>query len=153
MNLSNLTLNLSNLTLNLSNLTLKRLTVIGLTLALILALPQGAWADREKLSAGTPLSISGTSGGTTNSGDCGYIATTPNHVIDVTEDLTFWQIRVKTAGSPTLLIDGPGGRYCVLPEGGLLQFSGYGTPGTYKLFIGDRAQGKHPYTLSVSGRQ
>ncbi|MGL5081898.1 MAG: hypothetical protein ACRC8A_10475 [Microcoleaceae cyanobacterium] len=126
---------------------------VGLTLALMLALPQTAWADREKLAPGIPLNISGTSGGTANSGDCGYISTTPNHVIDLVEDLSFWQIRVRTAGAPTLLIDGPGGRYCVLPEGGLLQFSGYGTQGTYNVYIGDRAQGKHPYSLSVSGRQ
>ncbi|MGB3405219.1 MAG: hypothetical protein WBA77_21225 [Microcoleaceae cyanobacterium] len=109
----------------------------------------------QQVIPGQPVSASGTSGGTVNSGDCGYIANAPNHTIEVTEDLPYWRIAVQTTGKPTLLIQGPGGRYCVLPSasGGRLQFSGYGTKGTYQIFVGDRASGQHPYQLSISDKR
>ncbi|MGB3536265.1 MAG: hypothetical protein WBA13_22455 [Microcoleaceae cyanobacterium] len=109
----------------------------------------------QQVLPGQPVSASGTSGGTVNSGNCGYIANSPNHTIEVTEDLPYWRITVQTTGSPTLLIQGPAGRYCVLPQasGGTLQFSGYGTKGTYQIFVGDRAQGQHPYQLSISDQR
>lgn len=126
--------------------------ICGAVLAMLLLFPSAALADQE-ITPGTPIKVSGTSGGTTNSGDCGYVATVPNHVLNLPEDLTFWQIQVESKGSPTLLVDGPAGRYCVLPDRGKLQFSGYGTQGTYEVYIGDRNQGQHPYQLSISGRQ
>lgn len=109
----------------------------------------------QQVFPGQPVSASGTSGGTVNSGDCGYIASSPNHTIEVVNDLPYWRITVQTTGKPTLLIQGPAGRYCVLPSGSgdTLQFSGYGTKGTYQLFIGDRASGQHPYQLSISDQR
>ena len=108
----------------------------------------------QQLVSGQPLAISGTSGGTVDSGDCGYIATTPNHLIQLPEDFPYVRFLVQTQGAPTLLIQGPGGRYCVLPgSDGLLQFSGYGTQGNYQIFIGDRNQGQHSYRLSVSDQR
>ncbi len=109
----------------------------------------------QQVVPGQPVSATGTSGGTVNSGDCGYIADSPNHIIEVTEDLPYWRITVQTTGKPTLLIQGPIGRYCVLPtgSGGTLQFSGYGTKGTYQLFVGDRDQGQHSYQLSISDQR
>ncbi len=109
----------------------------------------------QQVLPGQPISVSGTSGGTVNSGDCGYIANSPNHTIEVVNDLPYWRITVQTTGTPTLLIQGPAGRYCVLPtaSGGTLQFSGYGTQGTYQLFIGDRDRGQHPYQLSISDKR
>jgi hypothetical protein len=112
-------------------------------------------AFAQQVVPGQPVSATGTSGGTVNSGDCGYIADSPNHIIEVTEDLPYWRVTVHTTGKPTLLIQGPVGRYCVLPtaSGGTLQFSGYGTQGTYELFVGDRDQGQHPYQLSISDQR
>ena len=127
--------------------------VTAFSLSTLLSLAPVALAQR--VVPGQPVSAAGTSGGTVDSGDCGYIADSPNHVIEVSEDLPYWRITVETGGAPTLLIQGPVGRYCVLPtgSGGMLQFSGYGTQGTYQLFIGDRNQGQHPYTLSISDQR
>ncbi|WP_413167307.1 hypothetical protein ACL6C3_11495 [Capilliphycus salinus ALCB114379] len=113
-----------------------------------------AFADRQSLSPGSSVTTSGTSGGESNSGDCGFVAAAPNHTIDVAEDLPLLRINVQTSGAPTLLIEGPAGRYCVLPEGagGNLQFSGYAPSGTYNIYVGDREQGQHSYNLSISGQ-
>ncbi|MEB3882694.1 hypothetical protein [Lyngbya sp. CCY1209] len=129
----------------------------GLTaIALCLASAQQVLADRRSISPGASVTVSGTSGGTSNSGDCGWVAAEPNLVLDATEDLLNMRIAVQTAGAPTLLIEGPAGRYCVLPEtpsGSTVQFSGYGPRGTYNIYVGDRQQAQHPYTLSVSDPQ
>jgi hypothetical protein len=99
-----------------------------------------------------PLVVSGTSGGAKSS-DCGNIATAPNQVIRVTESLPYLRLSVQSAGQPTLLINGPGGRFCVLADrfsGGNPEISGFWQAGKYSLYVGDRAQGQHPYTLSIS---
>jgi hypothetical protein len=136
---------------------LRHLTLMGWVFSLFLAFAPNAWADRPQISPGGSLSLSGSSGGPVNSQDCGFIAQTPNHVIQITDDLPYWRIMVTTSGSPTLLIDGPTGRYCMLPEGsansGVLQYSGYGTPGNYNIYIGDRQQGQNPYRISISDQK
>ena len=133
---------------------LQNLATMILTVGMLLTLAPAVRADRQQMSPGRSLSLSGTSGGQVNSSDCGFIAQAPNHVIDVTEDLPFWQIIVTAAGAPTLLVDGPGGRYCVLPQAsGLLQYSGYGTQGSYTIYIGDRASGQHPYRILISDQK
>lgn len=129
--------------------------IVPIALAMILATAGAVRSEALQIAPGfkEPLSVSGTSGGPNNSGDCGNIAATPNLVIQVGEDLPYWRIRVQTAGAPTILIQGPTGRFCVLPESaaaGNLEFSGFGNKGTYSIFVGDRAQGQHPYTLSIT---
>lgn len=99
-----------------------------------------------------PLVVSGTSGGGQSS-DCGNIAATPNQVIQVTKSLPYLRLSVKSAGQPTLLINGPAGRFCVLADSyskGKPEISGFWQAGSYSIHVGDRAQGKHPYTLSIS---
>lgn len=99
-----------------------------------------------------PLVVSGTSGGEKSS-DCGNIAAAPNHVVQVTEALPYLRLSVQSAGQPTLMIDGPGGHFCVLADSysqGNAEISGYWKAGKYSLYVGDRAQGQHPYTLSIS---
>ena len=136
---------------------LGRFTSMGWVLSLIVALVPHAVAHSQQISPGGSLSLSGTSGGPVNSQDCGFIAQTPNHVIQITEDLPYFRVLVTTSGSPTLLIDGPTGRYCMLPEGsansGILQYSGYGTKGNYNIYIGDRQQNQNPYRLSITDRK
>ncbi|MGE5659832.1 MAG: hypothetical protein ACM37W_24850 [Actinomycetota bacterium] len=134
---------------------IRKLGIISLALAVIFATATAVRTQPLQIAPGfpEPLTVSGTSGGPNNSGDCGFIAPGPNLVIQVTADLPYWRLRVQTAGSPTLLIQGPTGRFCVLPEtsaGGNLQFSGYGNKGSYAVFVGDRARGQHPYSLSIS---
>lgn len=100
-----------------------------------------------------PPPISGQSGGPNNSGDCGYISNSPNLIFQATENLPFLRIRVQTQGVPTLLVQGPTGRFCVLPDtagSGMIDMSGFANKGTYSVFIGDRAQGQHPFTLIIS---
>lgn len=102
-----------------------------------------------------PLVVRGKTGGAKSS-DCGNIAATPNQVIQVKEPLPYLRLSVQSDGKPTLLIDGPAGRFCVLgdsyPEGNP-EISGYWQAGRYSVHVGDRAQGQHPYTLSISQKK
>ncbi|NJR73866.1 MAG: hypothetical protein HC773_09725 [Scytonema sp. CRU_2_7] len=99
-----------------------------------------------------PLIVNGTSGGTLPS-KCGNIATKPNQVIQVIQSIPYLRLTVKSEGQPTLLIDGPGGRFCVLPDsysGGKPEISGYWQAGNYSLYVGELSKGQHNYTLSIS---
>lgn len=99
-----------------------------------------------------PLVVNGTSGGTNHS-KCGYVSTTPNQVIQVTQPIPYLRFTVAGNGQPTLLIDGPGGHFCVLADsfsGGKPEISGYWQKGTYSLYVGDLSQGQYTYTLSIS---
>jgi len=133
-------------------------SIVTLALAMILA-PVGAVRSQPlQIAPGfpEPLTMSGVSGGPNNSGDCGFVSQAPNHVINVTQDLPYWRIAVQTAGAPSLMIQGPRGRFCVLPANaaaGNVEFSGYGDKGIYTIFVGDRSQGQHPYSLSISQKR
>lgn len=131
--------------------------IVPAMLAINLALTQATLAEAPVVQINSkfqpdPLVVRGTSGGAKSS-DCGNIAAKPNQVIRVKEPLPYLRLTVKSAGQPTLLIQGPGGRFCVLADpysGGNPEISGYWKAGSYSLYVGDRAQGQHPYTLSVS---
>lgn len=102
-----------------------------------------------------PLVVSGTSGGAKSS-DCGNIAATPNQVIQVPESLPYLRLSVQSAGQPTLLVEGPAGRFCVLAGSSSdsnPEISGYWQAGKYSLYVGDRSQGQHPYNLSISRKK
>lgn len=99
-----------------------------------------------------PLVVRGTSGGAKSS-NCGNISSTPNQVIQVKESLPYLHLSIESAGQPTLLIEGPAGRFCVLGDassGSRPEISGYWQAGKYSLYVGDRSQQQHPYTLSIS---
>ncbi|MDQ2097774.1 MAG: hypothetical protein QQW96_09015 [Tychonema bourrellyi B0820] len=133
-------------------------SIATLALAMILAPVSTVGSQPLQIAPGfpEPLSVSGVSGGPNNSGDCGFVSQAPNHVIQVTQDLHYWRIAVQTAGAPSLMIQGPRGRFCVLPANAataIVEFSGYGDKGTYAIFVGDRAQGQHPYSLSISQKR
>ncbi|TAF04379.1 MAG: hypothetical protein EAZ78_09345 [Oscillatoriales cyanobacterium] len=133
-------------------------SIATLTLAMILAATGAVRSQPLQIAPGfpEPLTMSGVSGGKNNSGDCGFVAPGPNHVIEVTQNLPHWQIAVQTTGAPSLIIQGPRGRFCVLPANAAattVEFSGYGDKGTYTIFVGDRAQGQHPYSLSISQKR
>ena len=131
--------------------------IVPVVLAINLALTQATLAEAPVVQINSkfqpdPLVVRGTSGGAKSS-DCGNIAAKPNQVIQVKEPLPYLRLTVKSAGQPTLLIQGPGGRFCVLADsysGGNPEISGFWQAGRYSLYVGDRAQGQHPYTLSVS---
>jgi hypothetical protein len=102
-----------------------------------------------------PIAISGTSGGTKTS-DCGNLPAQPSQELQITDRFVqesgYLRIAVEAAGDPTLLIEGPTGRFCILankddkkgPE-----MAGRWLPGTYRISVGDR-KASAPYKLSIS---
>lgn len=103
-----------------------------------------------------PLNLRGVSGGPNKSNDCGFIANQPNHVIRVTGAIPYLKFQVNTTGSPTLLVEGPAGRFCVLPNSpnsGNIELSGHGAQGIYNIYVGDRTQGQHSYSLSLTQKR
>ncbi|MEO0685690.1 MAG: hypothetical protein AAFY76_11760, partial [Cyanobacteria bacterium J06649_11] len=96
--------------------------------------------------------LSGKSGGTEKS-NCGSISATPSQVLQVAESLPYLRLTVESEGKPTLLIDGPEGRFCVLGDSYSQEkpeISGYWQAGEYSLYIGDSSNQQHDYTLSIS---
>jgi hypothetical protein len=103
-----------------------------------------------------PLVITGTSGGSQASKGCGMMGATPNHVINLSENFNYLRFSVQSAGQPTLLIQAPSGSSCVQADsfsGGKIEAPGYWEKGTYSIYIGDRAGGQHPYTLSITQKR
>jgi hypothetical protein len=139
----------------------KRLfTLIPIGSLMVLLLTQGSFAKPPITKIKNPLDIdpitlTGISGGLIKT-DCGHISTTPSQVIEVTESLPYLQLRVESEGQPTLLIDGPGGRFCVLSDDdGKIKpkLSGYWTAGKYLLYVGELSKENYNYTLSISQQQ
>ncbi len=96
--------------------------------------------------------LSGLSGGPTMTSDCGAVAATPNHILNLTNDIPTMIVNVQAAGGdPTLLIEGPGGqRWCARSmDGSTAKVSGYWAAGPYRVFVGDRSGSQHSYTLSI----
>ena len=99
-----------------------------------------------------PLLLSGKSGGKQHS-NCGYVSTEPSKKIKLNQPLPYLRISVKGDGQPTLLIDGPGGRFCILADKFSKEnpeISGYWNKGEYSLYIGEASQSEYNYTLSIS---
>lgn len=140
--------------------TRKLFTVVPTALALALAVTSATLASTPvvQISANSqpdPLTVSGASGGS-NKSNCGNIAAAPSQVIQVKESLPYLRLTVAGAGQPTLLIDGPGGRFCVLADnysGGKPEIGGYWQAGNYSLYVGNLSPGEHPYTLSISQKK
>ncbi len=100
--------------------------------------------------------IQGQSGGTVDSKGCGFIATSPNHVMNLTKRVDYMRLTVKAAGGqPTLLVVGPnsGDSFCVLGDkiSGLKpEISGVWEAGVYEIYIGDRQRQNHQFSLDIS---
>lgn len=128
---------------------------IVLAISLILANFQPVKAEVLKIERDfqpDPLTVSGKSGGFEKS-NCGNISATPSQVIEVSESLPYLRLTVESKGKPTLLIDGPEGRFCVLGDSyseEKPEISGYWQAGNYLLYIGNLSNEQHNYTLSIS---
>jgi hypothetical protein len=100
------------------------------------------------------VTVKGQSGGSVDSLDCGFVAEAPNQVLQVSERINYMRVNVQVAGGkPTLLVDGPDGRFCVFANDitdGNPEISGVWLPGKYKIYVGDRTDAQHQYTLSIS---
>jgi hypothetical protein len=137
--------------------TLRLLAIVPTALAMSLVFTEANLAQTPTIQISRnfqpdPLVLNGKSGGTVKS-NCGNITTEPNQVIQVTESLPYLRLTVESQGKPTLLIDGPGGRFCVMPDsysGSKPELSGYWQAGKYSLYIGELSQQQHNYTLSIS---
>jgi hypothetical protein len=100
------------------------------------------------------IELQGTSGGSKKDNSCaGYVSPSPNHLVQVAED-TNLRITLQSEGQPALLIQNPAGQsFCVPADNysnGKINIPGRWTKGTYKIFVGDRANGRFPYTLSIA---
>ena len=130
--------------------------VVPAALAMLLSSAGVVRSQSIQISPGfapDPLVVNGTSGGSTASQGCGMIGAEPNHVLTLNANFNYLRINVQSAGQPTLLIKGPSGTSCVPADsfsGGTIQVPGYWDKGTYSVYIGDRAGGQHPYTLSLT---
>ncbi|KHG39432.1 MAG: hypothetical protein HEQ20_22220 [Aphanizomenon flos-aquae KM1D3_PB] len=140
--------------------TLRLFKIASVAFTMGLLLNQSSFADTPKTVIGRnqvqdPLVLNGTSRGGVK-GNCGNINTAPNQIIEVTEPLPYLRLTVESERQPTLLISGPGGRFCVFADsysGGKAELSGYWQPGKYLLYvgyIGDLSQDKFNYTLAIS---
>ncbi|BAZ05287.1 hypothetical protein [Calothrix sp. NIES-3974] len=127
---------------------------VGLAISLLLMQINTAQAQKVSISRNfqpNPLTLTGTSGGAVRS-NCGNLAATPNHIIEIKEPLRL-NFSVAGAGEPTLLIEGPAGRFCSLSDsysGGKSEISGYWIPGDYTVHVGQSSQSRSNYTLSIS---
>ncbi len=130
---------------------------VGSILVLSLTVTVSALAEPSAVSINAnfqpdPLTVNGASGGN-NKTNCGNIATTPNQVIQVKESLPYLRFTVESEGKPTLLIDGPGGRFCVLADkysGSKPEISGFWPVGKYSVYVGQSESGNYPYQLHIS---
>lgn len=132
--------------------------IVPTALALILSAPGVAHSDDPTIEVGatlknSPIMRQGQSGGAVSTKDCGYISATANHLVKITERNDYLKFSVSGGGQPTLLIEGLKDRFCAIAEpdsGENPEISGVWLPGTYRVYIGDRAGGKYNYTLSIS---
>jgi len=99
-----------------------------------------------------PTQFDGLSGGSQATPDCGSVAASPNHVLNLASDIPALEVSVQASGGePTLLIEGPGGqRWCARSmDGSTAKVSGYWEAGPYRVFVGDRSGGQYDYMLSI----
>lgn len=134
--------------------TLRLLTF--LTVNLLIGLPwnqgviaqQGVIEIKQELSP-DPLVISGNSLARVKR-DCGLIPSQPNQIIVVKEPIPYLRLTLEGEEKATLLVDGPGGRFCMLPDGNQPEMTGFWSPGEYKVYVGNLSKGKHVYRVHLS---
>jgi hypothetical protein len=126
--------------------------IVGLSLTFWVLFPN------FKLNAQTISNqkINGVSGGNVQTSDCGYIANQANYTLNLSQKVDYLKVNLQTTGGqPTLLIVGPGpnDRFCVLGDGnsGLKpELSGVWEAGKYLIYVGDRSNSQHQFTLNIS---
>lgn len=120
--------------------------------ALALGLSGTAIANPVQTPLASTVVVSGNANGG-QAGQCGYVPGTPTQVVRVTEDFTSLRFSVQGSGQPTLMVTGGGRTQCVMADRfsqGAIEIPGVWERGTYSVFVGDRAQGSHPFTLSIT---
>ncbi|WP_156915096.1 hypothetical protein [Rubidibacter lacunae] len=102
-----------------------------------------------------PVSLRGQTGGSVDSQDCGLVPTAPSQVLQIAERINYMRLSldVPGGGNPTLLVEGPDGRFCAIADrisGSAPELSGVWLPGEYKIYVGDIDGANNPYRLSIS---
>lgn len=136
------------------------LTVVPTTLATSLLFNQPNFANTPVIPINNqlstdPLVINGTSNGKVPS-NCGNITNQPSHILQVEKSLPNLRLTVEGEGKPTMLIDGPGGRFCVFADNysaNKPELSGFWQSGNYSVYIGNLSAGKYNYTLFISRKK
>lgn len=132
-----------------------RWLAIPTALAIALGTASTAFSAPVLVSSGSAdVQLNGTSGGPQKDGACaGFVSASPNHVVQVTDEANL-NFTLRSTGQPALLIRSASGQsFCVPADSlsnGTVVIPGLWTKGTYSVFVGDRANGQHPYTLSIS---
>lgn len=100
--------------------------------------------------------IQGQSGGPVDSKGCGFIASSPNHTLEIDKRIDYMRLTVQSqGGEPTLLVIGPNSSdsFCALADnssGFKPEISGVWEPGIYEIYVGDRSGSSHQFTLDIS---
>ncbi len=99
------------------------------------------------------VTVDGTSSGSNRDASCGgFIAEVPNHTIEMTED-SDRKFRVKGNSNTTLLVlNSQGKRFCVQADefsGGEAELPGRWKKGTYRVYVGNKVQGRSNYQLTI----
>lgn len=134
--------------------TISRWLTVPISVAIALSAAQVALSQSITISPSSqPTQVSGTSGGNRNDSCAGHIPTSPNHVVNVTEDADL-RFVLQSQGEPALLIRSASGQnFCVPADrysNGKVEIPGRWPKGTYSIYVGDRANGQHSYTLAIS---
>lgn len=127
-----------------------RWLAIPAALAAVFTLAPAAQSNPVQTPLATPVTVTGSSGGSQSS-QCGFIPGNPSQVVVVNQP-TSLRFKLQGQGQPTLMIQGPVNR-CVMADqfsGGVIDVPGVWEQGTYSVFVGDRTQTSHPYTLSIT---
>lgn len=126
-----------------------------------LALPMPVSAQNLAAGFGT-LRLSGVAGGSvravrfgnTSDGFCtGWIGSSPNHTITLTQPISSMSIAVRAPSDTTLVILGPTGTRCNDDDGNNPnpRVSGAFAAGEYRIFVGSYEEGQNiRYSLEVS---
>lgn len=142
---------------------MKKLSIFvsAISLTIIIAVSNPNSINAQPTATGVKFgtstqNIQGQSGGTIDSKGCGFVASSPNYVINLDERLDYMRLSVQASGGqPTLLVVGPtsGNTFCALGDevsGFKPEISGVWEPGQYQIFVGDRTGANYQFTLNIS---
>jgi hypothetical protein len=85
--------------------------------------------------------------------NCDATPATANWVFSLAQPVPYLRFTIHSEGEPILIIEGPGGRFCVLADnysGDNPEISGLWDAGTYNVYVGNRTPGDYSYTLQIS---
>ena len=136
--------------------TLIRSMLLTATAIVCLTLPQVARSNPEIIELEQmpeeSLELTQTLTGETTL-NCDATPQSPNWKIEMTQPFPYLRFSIQSEGEPVLIIDGPGGRFCVLGDnysGDHPEMSGLWDAGEYNIYIGNRTPGEYSYTLTIS---